>query len=81
MSYIQFLCMNFHKLIIQSIQNIQSIQSIKYNKITNIIENCPVCNKEKNIIILECGHSVCKDCIITSSSCILCSLNNIMERL
>jgi len=68
-SYIQILCMNFHKIIIEYIQ---------YNKITNIIEDCPVCNNTKNIVILQCGHSVCKDCIV--QTCILCSQNNIMER-
>jgi hypothetical protein len=29
---------------------------------TNIIENCPVCLENKNIIILKCNHKICSDC-------------------
>jgi hypothetical protein len=67
MFYIENLCMNFHKYFIMQ------------KKIINIVEDCPVCNKTKNIIILQCGHSVCKDCIIPT--CMLCKTNEIMERI
>jgi hypothetical protein len=66
-SYVQILCMNFHILFLQ-----------QYHSIITIVEDCPVCNETKNIQILQCGHSVCKDCIVPT--CILCSQNNIMER-
>ena len=68
MSYIQKLCMNFHKYFI--------IQT----NIIKIVEDCPVCNETKNIVILNCGHSVCKDCMVVPT-CKLCETNDIMERL
>ena len=32
------------------------------HKTTDIIEDCPVCLENKNIIILHCNHKICYEC-------------------
>ena len=32
------------------------------HKITELMDECPVCLEKKNLIILDCNHSICNEC-------------------
>lgn len=38
----------------------------------DLIKKCNICNKNENIVLLKCNHTICYNCLVNKCKCINC---------